>query len=91
LKFSEYKKVPVVVLNGNIQLNDSSFIISALESVMNEREGKKKSVEYFEKELKWRKYVDDTFVHTLPRSFLRFFFTSFSKHLSFYGRSIGSI
>jgi hypothetical protein len=57
----------VVVLNGNIQLNDSSFIISALESVINEREGKEKTSDFKEKELKWRKFVDDKFVHTLPR------------------------
>ncbi|KAL4660331.1 prostaglandin E synthase 2-like [Arapaima gigas] len=38
IKWSEYRKVPVVVLNGTVQINDSSVIISALKTYLISRE-----------------------------------------------------
>ncbi|XP_029115372.1 prostaglandin E synthase 2 isoform X2 [Scleropages formosus] len=38
IKWSEYRKVPIVVLNGTVQINDSSVIISALKTYMISRE-----------------------------------------------------
>ncbi|KAF5892903.1 prostaglandin E synthase 2, partial [Clarias magur] len=38
IKWSSYRKVPIVTVNGNVQLNDSSVIISALMTYLLSRE-----------------------------------------------------
>ncbi|EFC50754.1 predicted protein [Naegleria gruberi] len=69
IKFSkDYRKVPIVVIDGliNNQLNDSSRIITHLNDVLDETKtmNTKDTV-------KWRKWVDDTFVHTLAPNIYR--------------------
>lgn len=39
LKFSTYKKVPVVVIDGKVQLNDSSHIITCISDILREESG----------------------------------------------------
>ncbi|KAF0984602.1 hypothetical protein FDP41_000501 [Naegleria fowleri] len=69
IKFSkDYKKVPIVVVEGllNNQLNDSSRIITHLNDVI-DTSGKMNTTDV----VKWRKWVDDTFVHTLAPNIYR--------------------
>ncbi|KAG2386906.1 hypothetical protein C9374_001941 [Naegleria lovaniensis] len=69
IKFSkDYKKVPIVVVEGllNNQLNDSSRIITHLNDVV-DTSGKMNTADV----VKWRKWVDDTFVHTLAPNIYR--------------------
>uniref|UniRef100_A0A7S0X380 Prostaglandin E synthase 2 n=1 Tax=Mantoniella antarctica TaxID=81844 RepID=A0A7S0X380_9CHLO len=71
IKFSEYKKVPVLVIDGE-QLNDSSHIIATLNEKMCGAEGKgmRKGAEA-EKEVKWGEWVDTRFVHVVTPNIYR--------------------
>ncbi|KAL9644600.1 hypothetical protein ABK040_015339 [Willaertia magna] len=69
IKFSkDYKKVPIVVVEGklNNQLNDSSRIITHLNDIL-DKEGTMNTKDV----VKWRKWVDDSFVHTLAPNIYR--------------------
>jgi len=69
IKFSkDYRKVPIVVVEGKInnQLNDSSRIITHLNDVM-DKTGTMNSKDV----QKWRKWVDNSFVHTLAPNIYR--------------------
>lgn len=68
LFFSSYKKVPVVIINGDIQLNDSSYIITILNQIYNYKE---KTKDEIESEIKWREWVDNKFIHTIPPNIYR--------------------
>lgn len=72
LKFSkDYKKVPVVVLHsesGEQTVTDSSSIISEISSLIYSEKPKQS-----EEEDRWRSWVDDTLVHTLPPNIYRSF------------------
>ncbi|KAK3269432.1 hypothetical protein CYMTET_22126 [Cymbomonas tetramitiformis] len=78
LDWSEYKKVPVLTLNGD-QINDSTEIISQLTSKLDEGSkkkgrklfGRKKEETAAEEEEKWRSWVDDRFVHVLTPNLYR--------------------
>eukprot|EP00794_Sanderia_malayensis_P015880 gene15880-17480_t len=105
IKFSSYRKVPIAII-GDVQLNDSSLIISILRSYMLgkgsldellvfypkiETDTTKKKIEYANRhnvmymeamptkeehqavreEAKWRKWVDETFVHTISPNIYR--------------------
>ncbi|KAK4536185.1 hypothetical protein CDCA_CDCA07G2210 [Cyanidium caldarium] len=61
LKFSTYKKVPVLVVNA-VQLNDSGEIIRQLERIA------VPDARYNEQ---WFRWIDDWFVHTLPPNIYR--------------------
>ncbi|KAL1318410.1 hypothetical protein HN51_070724 [Arachis hypogaea] len=66
IKWSEYKKVPILMVDGE-QLNDSSAIIDMLgEKIMS----KKKAGEDDE-ETKWRRWVDNHLVHVLSPNIYR--------------------
>ncbi|KAJ8908093.1 hypothetical protein NDN08_008188 [Rhodosorus marinus] len=67
LKWSDYKKVPVVVVNGN-QLNESTEIIATLETVLSKE---LKEEMFTEEEKKWLFWLDDYFVHLLPPNIYR--------------------
>mmetsp|Transcript_11270 Transcript_11270/g.47018 ORF Transcript_11270/g.47018 Transcript_11270/m.47018 type:complete len:309 (-) Transcript_11270:1577-2503(-) len=67
LKWSDYKKVPVVVVNGN-QLNESTEIIATLETVLSEEFNEEM---FTEEEKKWLFWLDDYFVHLLPPNIYR--------------------
>jgi microsomal prostaglandin-E synthase 2 len=69
LAWSKYKKVPVVTVNSDIQLNDSSYIISCLNQGMNDLSYQ--TPEMFESEVKWRYWVDHKLVHTIPPNIYR--------------------
>lgn len=69
LKWSEYKKVPVLMVDGQ-QLNDSTAIISTL----NERitsGGGTASAEALEEQETWRRWVDEHLVHVLSPNIYR--------------------
>jgi microsomal prostaglandin-E synthase 2 len=66
IKFSNYKKVPVMVVQGQ-QLNDSSVIISSLSEIIDNKNTSQRD----ENEIKWRKWVDHKFVHTIPPNIYR--------------------
>ncbi|KAL3688892.1 hypothetical protein R1sor_015201 [Riccia sorocarpa] len=67
LKWSDYKKVPVVVVDGE-QLNDSTAIITSL----NRRLGAPElSQEAVEEEEQWRRWVDEHLVHLLSPNIYR--------------------
>eukprot|EP00818_Percolomonas_sp_WS_P007713 CAMPEP_0117440810 /NCGR_PEP_ID=MMETSP0759-20121206/3288_1 /TAXON_ID=63605 /ORGANISM="Percolomonas cosmopolitus, Strain WS" /LENGTH=372 /DNA_ID=CAMNT_0005232599 /DNA_START=122 /DNA_END=1240 /DNA_ORIENTATION=+ len=70
LKWSQYKKVPVVIING-VQLNDSSVIITSLSQFLDNLNGENKPVD--ENEVKWRQWVDDRFVRVIPPNIYRTF------------------
>jgi microsomal prostaglandin-E synthase 2 len=66
IKFSNYKKVPVLIVEGQ-QMNDSSVIISSLSEILeNKDSGKRDS-----REIEWRKWVDHKFVHMIPPNIYR--------------------
>lgn len=69
LSFSSYRKVPVVVINQDIQLNDSSYIITILNNIYNNNN--EKSNDFIESEIKWREWVDNKFIHTIPPNIYR--------------------
>ncbi|KAL0478644.1 prostaglandin E synthase [Acrasis kona] len=64
IKFSNYTKVPVVVVSGEVVV-DSSVIISSLSEIIKGED--KQSPDEF----KWRKWVDQKFVHTIPPNIYR--------------------
>jgi len=70
LGFSSYKKVPIVMIDDKIQLNDSSMIINELQPIIN---SKKKEIAQGEnqEEAKWRNWSDDRLVHLLPPNIYR--------------------
>jgi microsomal prostaglandin-E synthase 2 len=68
LKWSEYKKVPVLVVDGE-PMNDSTNIISTLDGKIYGKD--KKPLETNTEEEKWRKWVDDYFVHLLSPNIYR--------------------
>ena len=68
IKFSEYKKVPILLVEGgdgapSRQLNDSTAIISSVADA--------KGVAESAEEQQWRSWVDDTLVHLLPANIYR--------------------
>lgn len=112
IKWSQYKKVPILVIENNenrddfTQMNDSSLIISVLDTFLEDRSvsldqlltyypslesvdsrgrkvteypnkyfimyGDSKSIpSYRDEERKWRKWTDDTLVHTLSPNIYR--------------------
>lgn len=81
LKWSQYKKVPVITL-GDEQLNDSSFIITKLAEKIDEWKSEQQTkTSWFKKtdsqtssnddELKWRKWVDERFVRIITANIYR--------------------
>jgi len=72
VKFSkDYKKVPIVIVNG-IQINDSSVIISALNELLQKENNAGPVVAGANaSEVKWRKWVDHKLLHTLPPNIYR--------------------
>lgn len=86
LKWSQYKKVPVIVLDDNEQVNDSSAIISRLAAELAaEKEPKKRGGGVFsfggkkkdaagsspEEEEKWRQWVDERLVRVITVNIYR--------------------
>jgi microsomal prostaglandin-E synthase 2 len=83
LKWSQYKKVPVIVLDDSEQVNDSSAIISRLAAEL-AAQNKKTSVGLFsfggkkkggaaspEEEEKWRRWVDERLVRVITVNIYR--------------------
>ncbi|CAN6483293.1 unnamed protein product [Victoria cruziana] len=68
IKWSDYKKVPVVVLDGE-QLNDSFYIIATLQRQINRT--KESSADSAVEEEKWCRWVDDHLVHVLAPNIYR--------------------
>lgn len=71
IKWSQYKKVPIIIVNG-VQINDSSIIISSLNRFVRKVSGKN-PLSIDETEAKWRLWVDDRFVRVLPPNIYRTF------------------
>lgn len=67
IKWSEYKKVPVVVVNGR-QLNESTEIIATLSTLLND---KPIEDQFSADDKKWLSWLDDHFVHLLPSNIYR--------------------
>ncbi|KAJ1696902.1 hypothetical protein LUZ63_005414 [Rhynchospora breviuscula] len=65
IKWSDYKKVPILVVDGE-QLVDSSEIINILNHKINPDEAATS-----EEEAKWRRWVDDHLVHMLSPNIYR--------------------
>mmetsp|Transcript_39367 Transcript_39367/g.47729 ORF Transcript_39367/g.47729 Transcript_39367/m.47729 type:complete len:343 (-) Transcript_39367:481-1509(-) len=81
LKWSEYQKVPVLMVNGE-QLNDSTHIITTLSERIAEMEPPEKkgwfakktikpTAAALEEEQQWREWVDSRFVHVLTPNLYR--------------------
>ncbi|KAL6181427.1 hypothetical protein ACLB2K_048082 [Fragaria x ananassa] len=74
IKFSEYKKVPILMVDGE-QLVDSSDIIDTLtEKILPDRAGERVAVSTSnadDEEKKWRKWVDSHLVHMLSPNIYR--------------------
>ncbi|XP_062027888.1 uncharacterized protein LOC133743850 [Rosa rugosa] len=74
IKFSEYKKVPILMVDGE-QLVDSSDIIDTLtEKILPDRVPQRVAVstsEEDDEEKKWRKWVDNHLVHMLSPNIYR--------------------
>ncbi|XP_004512741.1 uncharacterized protein [Cicer arietinum] len=69
IKWSEYQKVPIVMIDGE-QLNDSSAIIDKLgERILSKK--KTDSTSEDDEETKWRKWVDNHLVHVLSPNIYR--------------------
>jgi microsomal prostaglandin-E synthase 2 len=69
IKWSEYKKVPIVMVDGE-QLNDSSAIIDMLgERILSKKKADSTSEE--DEETKWRRWVDNHLVHVLSPNIYR--------------------
>lgn len=66
LKWSEYKKVPVVVVDGEQMVNSSDIIDKLFEKVRSAD-----STSDADEESKWRKWVDDHLVHMLSPNIYR--------------------
>ncbi|KAG8011744.1 Prostaglandin E synthase 2 [Nibea albiflora] len=60
IKWSTYRKVPILMVDSEVQLNDSSVIISALKTYLINKE-----------EMKWRKWADDWLVHLISPNVYR--------------------
>ncbi|KAI5083904.1 hypothetical protein GOP47_0000073 [Adiantum capillus-veneris] len=69
LKWSEYKKVPVLMVDGQ-QMNDSTAIISTLNERINPGEATS-SAEQLEEQETWRRWVDEHLVHVLSPNIYR--------------------
>ena len=69
LKFSTYRKVPVLIVDGT-QLNDSSFIMKALSAKLPPGRTKKSATAIAEEE-QWLGWVDSRFVHVLTPNIYR--------------------
>jgi microsomal prostaglandin-E synthase 2 len=67
IKWSEYKKVPILVVDGEA-LNDSTAIITELTRRI---EGENAGVLESEEEDKWRRWVDEHLVHLLSPNIYR--------------------
>mmetsp|Transcript_27554 Transcript_27554/g.67740 ORF Transcript_27554/g.67740 Transcript_27554/m.67740 type:complete len:332 (-) Transcript_27554:246-1241(-) len=72
IKFSEYKKVPVVVIDGE-QFNDSSVIMRTVDERMAGKAGRGGGLSKAarEKEAKWAAWVDERFVHVVTPNIYR--------------------
>lgn len=68
IKWSDYKKVPVLMVDGK-QLNDSSAIINQLDSQIHPNKGRLSTDA--EEEEKWRRWVDEHLVHVLSPNIYR--------------------
>ncbi|KAL8224149.1 hypothetical protein R6Q57_019624 [Mikania cordata] len=68
IKWSDYKKVPILMVDGE-QLQDSSAIIDQLRSKL--RPIKSNSLDDDDEEKKWRRWVDDHLVHVLSPNIYR--------------------
>lgn len=71
LSWSEYKKVPVLLVNGE-QINDSSVILSRLQKMM-KAESNAHYREISEEEQTWISWVDNHLIHLLPSNIYRTF------------------
>jgi len=69
LKFSTYRKVPVLIVDGE-QLNDSSYIIKALSAKLPKNRAKQSAAAAAEEE-EWFSWVDGRFVHVLTPNIYR--------------------
>ncbi|KAL8110249.1 uncharacterized protein LOC141671763 [Apium graveolens] len=69
IKWSDYKKVPILMVDGQ-QMNDSSAIIDKLDSMINS-EKSAKEVPDNEEEKQWRSWVDNHLVHMLSPNIYR--------------------
>uniref|UniRef100_A0A0D6QXV7 Prostaglandin E synthase 2 n=1 Tax=Araucaria cunninghamii TaxID=56994 RepID=A0A0D6QXV7_ARACU len=69
IKWSDYKKVPILVVDGK-QLNDSSAIIDELDKQIHPNEEKLPTKDT-EEEKKWRRWVDEHLVHVLSPNIYR--------------------
>ena len=82
IKWSEYKKVPVVVLDGSTQLNNSSTIVSTIAAEIEAKEvtksrslwsskGSPTSQPSEEDMISWRRWVDERFVRAITVNIYR--------------------
>ncbi|WOG84571.1 hypothetical protein DCAR_0103755 [Daucus carota subsp. sativus] len=69
IKWSDYKKVPILVVDGQ-QMNDSSAIIDKLDSMINS-EKSAEQVPDNDEEKQWRSWVDNHLVHMLSPNIYR--------------------
>ncbi|KAK1371076.1 Prostaglandin E synthase 2 [Heracleum sosnowskyi] len=69
IKWSDYKKVPILMVDGQ-QMNDSSAIIDKLDSMINS-EKSAKEVPDNDEEKQWRSWVDNHLVHMLSPNIYR--------------------
>ncbi|XP_024929305.2 uncharacterized protein LOC107418554 [Ziziphus jujuba] len=70
IKWSDYKKVPILMVDGE-QLVDSSAIIDQLDAKIHSKKVAKSSSEDDDEETKWRKWVDNHLVHVLSPNIYR--------------------
>lgn len=71
IKWSEYKKVPIIMIDGE-QLNDSSAIIDKLgEKILSKKKADSTSEDEVDEETKWRRWVDNHLVHVLSPNIYR--------------------
>ena len=84
IKWSEYKKVPIILLDGSVQMNNSSSIISQLasdvESVAHNKKSKKNWLPLKQTSndktsssdiVMWRRWVDEKFVRAITVNIYR--------------------
>ncbi|GLJ08963.1 hypothetical protein SUGI_0099350 [Cryptomeria japonica] len=69
IKWSDYKKVPILVVDGE-QLNDSSAIINNLDERIHPNKERLPTKDTEEEE-KWRRWVDEHLVHVLSPNIYR--------------------
>lgn len=69
IKWSDYKKVPILMVDGQ-QMNDSTAIISTLNEKINP-ESSTASAESLEEQETWRRWVDEHLVHVLSPNIYR--------------------